>query len=64
MTMVIESDLKLIPEQYRSISISDKEIVLPYPEVIEAIEYLKENNIAFSGWEGWAKYKNNRISPF
>lgn len=62
--MSIENDLNLIPEQYRSISLSENEIVLPYLEVIEVIKYFRENKIAVIAWEGWAKYPDNKKGHF
>ena len=62
--MNIENDLNLIPEQYRSLSLSENEIVLPYLEVIGVIKYFRENKIAVIAWEGWAKYPDNKKSHF
>lgn len=62
--MNLNSDIKLIPEKYQALSLDNLEIVLPYPEVIEVINYFEKNNIALLGWEGWAKYPENKKSHF
>lgn len=51
-----------LPERLRSLSILDAEITLPYPEVLEAIEILRLENIGLLGWELILKGKDGRIS--
>jgi len=40
------SDLDLIPDELASISLSDREIVLPYKDALKAIEHLNANGHA------------------
>lgn len=54
--METENPLFFINENIRKLSLSDREIVLPFPQVIEALIELKAQRIGFLGWEGWAKY--------
>lgn len=58
------SDLDLIPENYKSISISDNEIVLPYKETIEVINHLYKEKVSVFAWEGWAFYNSNKKAHF
>ena len=51
-------EMSLLPERLRSLSLSDHEVVLPYPEVVEALTFLASNSVGFLGWEGWARYPN------
>jgi hypothetical protein len=49
-------DPDLLPEYLRLISLSDREIVLPWPEVTEALDVLRDLLIAVPAWEGWCLY--------
>ena len=42
-------------------SLSDREIILPWPEVERAVMILTASNVAVTGWETWAKYPDGRF---
>ena len=44
--------IDLLPEALRSKSLSDREIVLPYQEALQALDILTAAGWAFLGWEG------------
>jgi hypothetical protein len=50
-----------IPEELLSHSLSDREIVLPYPEVIAVIHRLPEFSLRVLGWEGWLRYPDGQV---
>lgn len=50
-----------IPEELLSRSLSDREIVLPYPEVIAVINRLPEFSLRVLGWEGWLRYPDGQV---
>ncbi|MBW4463801.1 MAG: hypothetical protein KME47_26695 [Nodosilinea sp. WJT8-NPBG4] len=49
-----------IPKELLSRSLSDREIVLPYPDVIATIHRLPEFGLRLLGWEGWLRYPDGR----
>src|SRR5688572_27535162 len=49
------SQLALLPEHLRDLSISQREIVLPLAAALEAIDLLEADGIYILGWEGWVK---------
>ena len=49
-----------IPKELLSHSISENEIVLPYPDVIASIHRLPEFGLRLLGWEGWLRYSDGR----
>ena len=51
----------LLPAQLREQSISQREIVLPMKEALEAIDLLESQNVQILGWEGWVKDAQGRI---
>jgi hypothetical protein len=53
-------EIALLPARLRDESLSDREIVLPYPDVLEAIDLLARHEIGFYGWEGWARYPHGQ----
>ncbi len=53
-------EIDLLPEALRSQSLSEREIVLPYQQALEALEILVAANFALLGWEGWGKYADGR----
>ncbi len=53
-------DIDLLPEILRSQSLSNREIVLPYEEVLQAVDILVKANWALLGWEGWEKDPEGR----
>jgi hypothetical protein len=50
----MESDLDLLPERLRDLSLSMREIVLQWPQVQEAIEVLAGVGVCIWAWEGCA----------
>ncbi|MFZ5969108.1 MAG: hypothetical protein ACOYVK_18280 [Bacillota bacterium] len=54
--------MNLLPKSLREKSISNEKIVLPYTDVLEAIEILNRQNWAVTAWEGWIKYPAGMIS--
>ena len=50
-----------IPKELLSRSISDNEIVLPYPDVVATIHSLPEFGLRVLGWEGWLRYPHGRV---
>jgi hypothetical protein len=50
-----------IPKELLSHSLSDREIVLPYPDVISTIHRLPRFGLRLLGWEGWLRYADGRI---
>jgi hypothetical protein len=53
-------DIDLLSEALRSQSLSDREIVLPYQEALQALDILVRANWALLGWEGWEKDAEGR----
>lgn len=53
-------DIDLLPEILRSQSLSDREIVLPYDEALQALDILVKANWAPIAWEGWEKDAQGR----
>jgi hypothetical protein len=49
-----------IPKELLSHSLSDCEIVLPYPDVVATIHRLPEFGLRLLGWEGWLHYPDGR----
>lgn len=50
-----------IPKELLSHSLSDREIVLPYPDVIAMIHRLPQFGLRLLGWEGWLRYPDGRV---
>lgn len=55
------SALDFIPSSLASLSISEKEIVLPMKEALEAVDYLERHGRHILGWEGWVKTPDRRV---
>jgi hypothetical protein len=53
--------IDLLPGVLRVLSLSDREIILPWPEVQRAVIILTTSNVAVTGWEAWVKYPDGRI---
>jgi hypothetical protein len=53
-------DIDLLPEILRSQSLSEREIVLPYDEALQALDILVKADWALLGWEGWEKDAEGR----
>lgn len=47
--------LELLPKQIAEKSISEKEIVLPNSEALQAIDIFEAKGVFILGWEGWIK---------
>jgi hypothetical protein len=50
--LVLVSDLDLLPPALRAVNRLDREIALPYPSVIEAVDVLASQGVLLVGWEG------------
>ncbi len=55
------SALDFIPPPLAALSISEKEIVLPLDEALEAVDYLERHGRLILGWEGWVKTPDGRV---
>lgn len=53
--------IDLLPAVLRVKSLSDREIILPWPEVERAVMILTASNVAVTGWEAWMKYPDGRF---
>src|SRR2546421_12940615 len=53
-------NIELLPKALREQSLSDREIVLPYQEALQALDLLTAARWALLGWEGWVKYADGR----
>lgn len=42
-------------------SLSDRELVLPLPEALAALEALASSRVPVLGWEGWIRYPDGRV---
>lgn len=49
-----------IPKELLSRSLSHRELVLPYPDVIATVHRLPEFGLRLLGWEGWLRYPDGR----
>ena len=52
--------IDLLPTVLRVHSLSEHEIILPWPEVQRAVMILTASNVAVTGWEAWIKYPDGR----
>jgi len=55
------SQLDTIPSHLQKRSISQREIVLPLVDALEAIDYLESQSVLILGWEGWVKAADGRV---
>ena len=55
------SQLDLLPKRLREASISQREIVLPMAEALEAVDLLESKGVQILGWEGWVKDAQGRV---
>jgi hypothetical protein len=53
--------IDLLPAVLRVRSLSDREIILPWPEAERAVMMLTASNVAVTGWEAWMKYPDGRF---
>ena len=51
-------DIELIPENIRSKSLSDTEIVLGYEDILKVLII---NNIVLLAWEGWIQHPDGSV---
>jgi hypothetical protein len=56
-----DSDLHLVPANLAERSLSARELVLPYPQVLDALDALERRECGLSGWEGWIRYPDGRV---
>lgn len=54
-------EIDYLPIDLRRESLSDREIVLPYSEVLKAIDILVNADWAVLSWEGWLKYSDGKV---
>ena len=55
------SQLDLLPERLRVKSVSSREIVLPLPEALAALDWLEARGARVLGWEGWVKTSEGHV---
>jgi hypothetical protein len=55
------SKLNLLPKDMKARSLSDSEIVLSYKDALKALDIFDHADLAFLGWEGWAKYHDGTV---
>ena len=52
--------IDLLPAVLRVLSLSEREVILPWPEVQRAVMILAASRVAVTGWEAWMKYPDGR----
>ncbi len=52
-------DVDLLPPRLRAMNLSDKEIALPLPAVMDAIDALEASEVLLLGWEPMPTYSRN-----
>jgi hypothetical protein len=57
---MIQRDIP-IPAHLRAFSISNREIVLPLAQALEAVDFLEQHAFVILGWEGWVKTADGRV---
>jgi hypothetical protein len=50
------NDLGLVPSHLAAASLTDRELVLPYRDALQAIDHLVAGGHAVFCWEGWLRY--------
>lgn len=45
----------------QQLSVSQNELVLPYPSAIEALRILEATGATLMGWEGWLRYPDGKL---
>ena len=58
----MSSDLQLLPPELAALSVSDHEIVLPYPAALNAVDYLAEHGVQILGWEAWERRPDGSLT--
>lgn len=48
-------------EKFWRNSASDRELVLPGPDALEALEALESDGVQLVGWEGWIRYPSRQL---
>jgi hypothetical protein len=57
----VSEALLALPTDLRSKSISAREVVLPLPYALAAIDLLESEGFHILGWEGWVKAADGRV---
>jgi len=52
--------IDLLPFELKMKSLSKKEVILSYEDVLKAIDIYAQNNWVILNWEGWIKYSKNK----
>lgn len=50
-----------VPAEITRASISDNELVLPYKEALQFVDWTAETGTRLLGWEGWFLYPNGNM---
>jgi hypothetical protein len=58
------SDLDLLPTGLAALSRLEREIALPYPEVLEAVDTLEADSVLLLGWEALATYPDGGFGAY
>ena len=58
----MSSDLQLLPPELAALSVSDHEIVLPYPAALYALDYLADHGVQILGWEAWERRPDGSLT--
>ena len=53
-------EIDLLPKTLREQSLSDREVVLPYQEALQALDLFTVARRPLLGWEGWVKYPDGK----
>lgn len=54
-------DIELLPEDLKTRSLSDQEVVLGYEDALIALDIYQKAGWAFLAWEGWGKYYDGSV---
>ena len=55
--------IDLLPAVLRVQSLSEREIILPWPAVQRAVMLLTASHVAVTGWDAWLAYPDGRHEP-
>jgi hypothetical protein len=58
------NDLDLLPLRLAALSRMEREIALPYPEVLDAIDALEAKSVLLLGWEALAIYPDGGFGAY
>ena len=56
--------LELLPQELRTLNRMEREIALPYPAVLEAIDVLEAQGVLLTGWEPLASYADGGFGAY